>query len=100
MTDLVKRLRRGVDTNEPPDNTDRYMDLAADEIERLQAALQDGEPSPIDSLYWPPSALSAIKTQRNAALEEAAKVVENTDTGGWEIEIAAAIRALKSPARE
>jgi hypothetical protein len=34
--DIVERLRRGVDTNEPPDKTDRVMSEAADAIERLR----------------------------------------------------------------
>jgi hypothetical protein len=39
MIDIVELLRRGVNTNEPPDRTDRVMGDAADEIERLRAAL-------------------------------------------------------------
>lgn len=37
MSDLVERLRRGVDTNNPPDKTDAVMADAADEIERLKS---------------------------------------------------------------
>jgi hypothetical protein len=36
---IVELLRRGVDTNEPPDKTDKVMGDAADEFERLLAAL-------------------------------------------------------------
>lgn len=34
--ELVRQLRRGVDTNEPPDKTDNLMWEAADKIELLQ----------------------------------------------------------------
>jgi hypothetical protein len=40
MSDIVERLNRGVDTNSPPDITDRLMAEAADEIERLRHALK------------------------------------------------------------
>jgi hypothetical protein len=36
MTDIVELLRRGVDTNAIPDVTDRVMEKAADDIERLR----------------------------------------------------------------
>ena len=40
MTDIVERLRQGVDTSEPPDKTDRVMWEAAAEIERLREELR------------------------------------------------------------
>jgi len=42
MTDIVERLRQGIGATEPTDvpKAERVMDQAADEIERLRAALQ------------------------------------------------------------
>jgi hypothetical protein len=41
MSNIIERLRQGVDSNEPPDKTDAVMWEAADEIERLRAALSN-----------------------------------------------------------
>lgn len=66
---LVERLHRGVNTNEPPDKTDRLMVEAADEIERLRAALKSLTEDPPATLDEPDEDYEVIWKMRAIARE-------------------------------